>query len=51
MNKKVYKTPEIKVFKVNTINMIAASGEGYSSESASGADQMGREGGDWFSED
>lgn len=51
MNKKKYKTPEIRIFKVNTINMIAASGENYSTETASGEDQMGREGGGWFSED
>lgn len=53
MNKKAYQTPKITVFKVNAFSMIAASsGDGYDPNSdASGADQMGREGGSWFSED
>lgn len=39
------------IVKVQMINMLAASGEKYSTTEASGDDQLGREVGGWFSED
>lgn len=47
--KKNYQAPKTRIFKIETMHMIAASPDLCDSDATGAA--MDREGGDWFSED
>ncbi len=50
--KKLYEAPSCKVFAITTQYMIALSGpDAVNSEVSDESSILGREGGDWFSED
>lgn len=47
--KKNYQAPKTRIFKIETMHIIAASPDLYNTDATGAA--MDREGGDWFSED